>query len=96
MALFFCFPGWVYSNPSLLPVLLSCANGWGGSAGIQTQHGRRSAPVPYGALKIGVYEVYEMLLGTTFARWGFSKFMKSMMCGAVAGVTTGLLARRRR
>eukprot|EP00667_Euglena_gracilis_P006430 EG_transcript_6482 len=47
--------------------------------------------VPYGALKIGVYEVYEMLLGTTFARWGFSKFMKSMMCGAVAGVTTGLL-----
>eukprot|EP00668_Euglena_longa_P002615 GGOE01003058.1.p1 GENE.GGOE01003058.1~~GGOE01003058.1.p1 ORF type:complete len:516 (-),score=164.71 GGOE01003058.1:346-1830(-) len=47
--------------------------------------------VPYGALKIGVYEVYELLLGSAFARWGFSKFMKSMLCGAISGVTTGLL-----
>lgn len=47
--------------------------------------------IPYGALKIGVYEVYEILLGSALARWGFSKFLKSMVCGACAGVTTGLL-----
>jgi hypothetical protein len=53
-----------------------------------------SARIPYGALKIGVYEVYEILLGSALARWGFSKFLKSMVCGACAGVTTGLLTAR--
>lgn len=44
-----------------------------------------------GALKLGVYEGYELLLGGWLARWGCSKFLKSMCCGAAAGVTTGLL-----
>jgi hypothetical protein len=47
--------------------------------------------IPVGALKLGVYEGYELLLGGWLARWGCSKFLKSMCCGAAAGVTTGLL-----
>ena len=45
--------------------------------------------IPYGALKLGVYEAYEILLGSALASWGLSKFAKSMICGACSGVTTG-------
>uniref|UniRef100_A0A7S4GAT8 ADP,ATP carrier protein n=1 Tax=Eutreptiella gymnastica TaxID=73025 RepID=A0A7S4GAT8_9EUGL len=47
--------------------------------------------IPYGALKLGVYEAYEILLGSALASWGLSKFAKSMICGACSGVTTGLI-----
>lgn len=44
-----------------------------------------------GALKIAVYEAYDLLFSAPFAAWGMSKFAKSMFCGACSGVTTGLL-----
>eukprot|EP00667_Euglena_gracilis_P007417 EG_transcript_7491 len=47
--------------------------------------------IPTGALKIAVYEAYDLLFSAPFAAWGMSKFAKSMFCGACSGVTTGLL-----